>query len=277
MNALETFSNREFGEIRTVTINGEPWFIAKDVAAALGYKKLDAMYRIIDEEDKREINPQSVVNTGFPQNRGNAPINPNIKRMTLLNESGMYEAVFNSSLPTAKQFKKWVTSEVLPSIRKNGGYIYGQETLTDDELIIRALQVANNKIGTRNAVIEQQTHKIKELEQKAAYAEAIAASDTSILVREFAHILRQNGINTGEKRLFKWFRDKGYIYRNSTEPTQRALDLELFEVQQYTIKTGKGEKVTRTTRVTGKGQVYFTDKLLNSKGAHTDKVVTLHV
>lgn len=122
-NKLIIFNNENFGEIRTLTINEEPYFVAKDLAKILGYKKLDAMYRIIDEEDKKNINPQTIENTGFPQNGIVLEPNPNIKRLTIINESGLYSAIFGSTLSEAKTFKKWITSEVLPTIRKTGCYI----------------------------------------------------------------------------------------------------------------------------------------------------------
>lgn len=122
------FNNENFGEVRTLTINEEPYFVAKDLAKILGYKKLDAMYRIIDEEDKKNINPQTIENAGFPQNGVILEPNPNIKRLTIINESGLYSAIFGSTIPEAKAFKKWITSEVLPTIRKTGCYIGSSAT-----------------------------------------------------------------------------------------------------------------------------------------------------
>ncbi len=132
MNELRIFDNQEFGQIRVIDQNGDPWFVGKDLSMILGYKKIDAMYRVIDSCDKMEIDPQTVGNAGFPQN-GVTPLepNPNIKRMVLINESGLYDAIFSSKLPSAKKFKRWVTSEVLPSIRKHGEYVTPQRTEAD--------------------------------------------------------------------------------------------------------------------------------------------------
>lgn len=131
-NNLMIFNNENFGEVRTLTINEEPYFVAKDLAKILGYKKLDAMYRIIDEEDKKNINPQTIENAGFPQNGVILEPNPNIKRLTIINESGLYSAIFGSTIPEAKAFKKWITSEVLPTIRKTGCYI--TESATEEAI-----------------------------------------------------------------------------------------------------------------------------------------------
>lgn len=261
MNELETFRNSEFGEVRTIIKDGEPWFIANEIAETLGYS-----------------NPSKATNDHCKHGVtwwGNDSLGRR-QPFKIIPESDIYRLIIKSKLPNAERFETWIVEEVLPSIRKNGGYIYGQETLNDDELIIRALQVANNRITKRNAIIEQQTRKINELESKAAYADAVAASDNSILVRDFAHMLKQNGVDIGEKRLFNWFREKGYMYKGSREPTQRALNLGLFEIQQHIIQTDKGEKITRTTRITGKGQVYFTNMFLNPKTAQNDKAVIIH-
>ena len=178
----------------------------------------------------------------------------------VINESGLYSLILSSKLPNAKKFKKWVTGEVLPSIRKNGGYIAGQETMTDDELMARALQVAQNKIMERDRQIET-------MKPKAIFADAVAASHTSILVGDLAKLLNQNGVNIGKKRLFNWLRDNGYlIKRKGTDknmPTQKSMDLKLFEVKESTISNPDGSiRITRTPKVTGKGQQYFVNKFL---------------
>lgn len=249
MNDLKIFENKEFGEIRTVIENGEPWFVGRDVALALGYAKPENAVMVhIDDDDKTLTLIQGRCSTGS-------------QNTTIINESGLYSLVLSSKQPNAKKFKKWVTGEVLPSIRKNGGYIAGQETMTDDELMARALQVAQNKIQERDKQIET-------MKPKAIFADAVAASHTSILVGELAKILKQNGVNIGQNRLYEWLRENGYLIRGNKRtdrnaPTQRSMDMGLFEVKISTVVNSDGSvRETRTTKVTGKGQQYFINKFL---------------
>ena len=253
MNDLQIFKNAEFGEIRTVTIDDEPWFVGKDVAESLGYERATKAIRDhVDEEDVDEI-----------------PIQDSIGRMQntpVINESGLYSLVLSSKLASAKRFKKWVTSEVLPSIRKNGGYIAGQEGLSDDELMAKAVLVAQKKIEERDKVIEEQRLKIEADKPKTIFADAVSASNTSILIGDLAKLICQNGIQTGQKRLFEWMRENGYLIKSGSSrnmPTQKAAEMGLFEVKETTITNPDGSvRVTRTTKVTGKGQQYFINKFL---------------
>lgn len=242
MNELQLF-NFENNQVRTLLINDEPWFVGKDVAEILGYSKArNAIATHVDDDDKK-----------------GAPIQGDLggtQEMTVINESGVYALVFGSKLPSAKKFKHWVTSEVLPQIRKTGSYASPQ--LTGEELMAKALIEANS-------VLARQSKQLEEQKPKVLFADSVIASKGSILVRELAKLIKQNGYDIGEKKLYRWLREKGYICKNSTEPTQMAMNLGLFEIVVRTIERGDDSpKVTRTTKVTGKGQVYFINKLCNS-------------
>lgn len=252
MNDLQIFKNAEFGEIRTVTIDDEPWFVGKDVADILGYQNGSRdINRHVDEEDRCKV-------MVFDGNQD--------KETIVINESGLYSLVLSSKLASAKRFRKWVTSEVLPSIRKNGGYIAGQEHLSDDELMAKAVLVAQKKIEEKDKVIEQQRLKIEADKPKTIFADAVSASNTSILIGDLAKLICQNGVQTGQKRLFEWMRENGYLIKSGSSrnmPTQKAADMGLFEVKETTITNPDGSvRVTRTTKVTGKGQQYFINKFL---------------
>lgn len=174
----------------------------------------------------------------------------------IINESGLYSLVLSSKLPTAKQFKRWITSDVLPTIRKTGGYIAGQENLSDSELMAKALLVAQRTIEERNKQIET-------MKPKALFADAVSGSDTSILVRDLAKLLKQNGVDIGEKRLYKKLRDDGYLIKigeSKNTPTQKAMEMKLFEIKESVIIVDGKSRVVKTTKVTGKGQTYFINR-----------------
>ena len=258
MNDLQVFKNAEFGEIRTVTINDEPWFVGKDVAKALGY--IDFKHAILDhveEEDRVNSKTQGYFDPEFGQ-RGS----------WLINESGLYSLILSSKLPTAKKFKHWVTSEVLPSIRKHGGYIMNQENMTPEQIMAEGILIAQRIIESKNKEIER-------MKPKEVFADAVKTSHTSILVGDLAKILKQNGIETGPKRLFEWLRNNGYlIKRNGTDrnmPTQKAMEMGLFEVKESIVNNPDGSvRITKTTKVTGKGQLYFINKFLDERSNSDD-------
>lgn len=244
MNELQVFNNQEFGSVRTLTLNDEPWFVGKDVAKILGYvdtNKAIAMH--VDEDDK--LNDKTALSLG---QRGG----------WFINESGLYSLILSSKLPSAKKFKRWVTSEVLPALRKTGQYQVKE--LSGQELMAKALIEAQSVLAAKDKQIE-------EMKPKALFADAVATSHTSILVGELAKILKQNGIDMGQKRLFAWLREKGYlIKRQGTDynmPTQKAMDLGLFEIKEGSYVNGSGVNITtKTPKVTGKGQQYFINKFL---------------
>ena len=179
----------------------------------------------------------------------------------LINESGLYSAILGSKLPSAKRFKRWITCEVLPSIRKTGGYIAGQEQMTDAELMAKALLVAQRQIEERNKQIEQ-------MQPKALFADAVSASQTSILVGDLAKLICQNGVQIGQKRLFEWLRNNGYLIKSGDSknmPTQRYVEQGLFEIKESNVQNPDGSiRITKTTKVTGKGQIYFVNKFVNN-------------
>lgn len=252
-NELRVFENAEFGSVRTVEIEGRPYFMASDVAKALGYSNSrDAVARHCKGVVKRDT-----------------PTTSGIQSMSYIPEGDLYRLITHSKLPSAERFESWVFDEVLPSIRKNGGYISGQETMSDDELMAKALLVAQNKIAERDKQIAAQGKRIEEMKPHAVLGRAITTANTSILVGDLAKILHQNGVDIGAQRLFRWMRDNGYlIKRKGTDwnlPTQRSMELGLFEIKESVHIDGNGcNKITRTPKVTGKGQQYFINKFLNS-------------
>lgn len=251
MNELQVFKNQEFGSVRTLVINSEPWFVGKDVTKALGYDNPSKAIRDhVEEEDKRvgvqNVTPYIIDSLGRKQHP------------TFINESGLYALVFGSKLPSAKKFKRWVTSEVLPALRKTGQYQVKE--LSGSELMAKALIEAQSVLAAKDKQIE-------EMKPKALFADAVATSHTSILVGELAKILKQNGIDMGQKRLFAWLREKGYlIKRQGTDynmPTQKAMELGLFEIKEGSYVNGSGVNITtKTPKITGKGQQYFINKFL---------------
>ena len=247
MQELQIFKNKEFGEVRTVTIDNEPWFVGKDVAAALGYSNTrDAISKHVHEDDK------GVAKCDTPSGK---------QEMTVINESGLYALIFGSKLESAKRFKHWVTSEILPSIRKHGGYIAGQENMSDEQLLARALMVAQSKIAENQKQIER-------MKSKEIFADAVATSKQSILIGQLAKLICQNGHEIGQQRLFRWMRDNGYLMKHGSNynmPMQRYVEQGLFEIKESAVTNPDGSvRMTKTTVVTGKGQVYFINKFLGS-------------
>ena len=251
MNEPQLF-NFNGQQVRTVTINDEPYFVGKDVATILGYKKPEnAIANHVENEDKT---------TTLIQGTGS-----NYKsKSVIINESGLYSLILGSKLPTAKEFKHWVTSEVLPAIRKHGAY------MTDE----KAFNVIHNADGLAD-LLQQAADQLKakdiqiaEMKPKALFADAVSTSNSSILIGQLAKILRQNGVNIGQNRLFAWMRKNGYLGTrgsNRNIPTQRSMELGLFKTKETVINHSDGHTtVNITTKVTGKGQQYFINKFLNA-------------
>ena len=252
MNELQIF-NFKGNEVRTLTIDGEPYFVGKEVAEILGYSNTrDALLNHVDNDDKRIIQRSQNTTLEIP-NRG----------LTVINESGVYSLVFGSKLEKAKEFKHWVTSEVLPAIRKHGAY------LTDK----KAYEITHNPNSLADLLIQagEQLRKkdlvIQEMQPKALFADAVATSKTSILIGELAKILKQNGINTGQRRLFEQLRNDGYLIKRAgtdyNMPTQKAMEQGLFEIKETVVTHADGHvAINKTPKVTGKGQQFFINKYL---------------
>lgn len=247
MSELQIFDNPEFGSVRTVEDNGKVLFCGKDVAEVLGYKDSVNALKLHCRED-------GVVKHHLIDNMGRT------QQAKFIDEGNLYRLITHSKLPEAERFERWVFDEVLPSIRRNGGYIAGQESLSQEEILAKAVLLAQN-------VIDEQRRRIDAMRPKEIFADAVAASHTSILIGDLAKLLHQNGVDIGQKRLFSWMRDNGYLIKagNSRNmPTQYAMDRNLFDVKESTINNPDGSiRITRTTKVTGKGQQYFIEKFLN--------------
>ena len=253
-NQITVFASDKFGDVRIVQIGNEPWFVGKDICDILGYQNGSRdINRHVDEEDR-----QNYQNGTFESNRG----------LTIINESGVYALILSSKLPQAKEFKRWVTHEVLPSIRKHGAYLTDnalEEALTNPDFLIKlATQLKEEKEARLEA-----EKKIEEQKPKVIFADAVSASKSSILIGDLAKLIRQNGVEVGQKRLFEWLRQNGWLMKSGNSknmPTQRGMEMKLFEVKEGSYVDSNGVNVvTKTTKVTGKGQQYFVNVFLNGR------------
>ena len=253
MNEMKIF-NFESQEVRMQVIDDEPWFVAKDVCEILDIKNVsDAVNKL---------------NQGFKTTIALTDSGSNYKTNALaINEAGMYKLIFKSRKSEAERFSDWVAGDVLPSIRKHGGYLTPEKIeealLNPDTLIQLATNLKEER--SKRLIAEQ---KVTAMAPKALFADAVAASHTSILVGDLAKLLSQNGIKIGGNRLFVWLRENGFlIKRKGTDynmPTQRSAEMKLFEVKETTINNPDGSiRISRTPKVTGKGQQYFINKFLN--------------
>lgn len=257
MNEITTFVNPNFGEVRTLEINGEIWFVGKDIAEILGYSNTrDALAKHVDTEDKATV----VIHDGSQS-----------RNVIAINESGMYSLILSSKLPSAKEFKHWVTSEILPSVRRHGAFMTTEtleQILTSPDFLIRlAMKLKNEK--EKNDILAR---KIYENRPKVIFANAVDASSTAILIGELAKILKQNGVlNMGQNRLFTYLRNHGYLIKiNRTDfnmPTQKSMEMGLFEIREHVVKRSDGSIIiSKIVRVTGKGQIYFVNLFLGNGG-----------
>ncbi|EIO3608933.1 phage antirepressor KilAC domain-containing protein, partial [Listeria monocytogenes] len=243
--------NFEGNEVRTVFIENEPHFIGKDVAKVLGYSNSrDALKRHVFLKNKGVVKYDSL---GGSQN------------LTAINEAGLYQLIFKSKLESAERFQDWVTSEVLPSVRKHGAYMTNdtiEKAITDPDFLIR---LATNLKEEKTKRIEAE-QRLEIQKPKVMFAEAVSDARGTILIRDLAKLIQQNGIDIGEKRLFEWMRQRGYlISRKGTDynrPTQKSMELGLFKIKETAIIRSSGAQTAITAKVTGKGQLYFVNKFL---------------
>ena len=238
MNKLQIFNNEQFGQMRIITENGNTLFCGSDVAKALGYAR---------PNEAITAHAKGTVKRRTPTNGGE-------QEMLFITEGDVYRLITHSKLPAAEKFERWVFDEVLPSVRQTGAYM-------TPETIEKVLLNPDTIINLATQIKELQA-KIQANAPKVLFSDAVSTSQNSILVGDLAKLVRQNGVNIGQKRLFQWLRDNKYLCKNNM-PTQRAMDMDLFEVKESTIANPDGSvRTTFTTKVTGKGQIYFVNKLL---------------
>lgn len=269
-NNVKLFNNPAFGSVRTIELSDEIFFVGRDVAEILGYKNPnEAIQDHVDDEDKF-----------LRSKRGSEMLKlfSSLKEMQeklgrqdnwFINESGVYALVFGSQLPTARAFKRWVTSEVLPSIRNHGGYLTPskiEEVLTDPDTLIKLA----TKLKEERAARQKAEASLEEAKPKVIFADAVSASKQTILVGELAKLLKQNGVEIGANRLFQWLRHNGFLMNRKgsdyNKPAQKSMEMGLFEIKESTVVHSDGHtSICSTPKITGKGQQYFINKFLNHK------------
>lgn len=257
MNELQKVFNYQDQQVRTVVKNGQPWFVAKDVCNVLNHSNHKVAVSRLDEDEVSKV----YLTDSLGRNQ----------KTTVVNEAGLYSLILTSNKPEAKQFKRWITHDVIPTIRKTGGYV------ANDELFIQTyLPQAdeNTKLLFKTTLhtMKEQSKQIETMKPKVIFAEAVESSESSVLVGELAKIIQQNGVDIGPNKLFQWLRDNGYLIRKKGEsfnlPTQRSMDMGLFEIKKRTVSNLDGSiRTTRTPKVTGKGQIYFVNKFMSSQSA----------
>ncbi|MEO2435824.1 phage antirepressor KilAC domain-containing protein [Bifidobacterium catenulatum] len=237
--------------LRTLTDKAEePWFVAKDVCDILGTDTRD-LHKILESDEITNVDSIHIA-----QNGGKAPL--------IISEPGLYRLVMKSRKPEAKEFQRWVTHEVLPQIRKTGGYIPTTDVDDDMTILAKAVMIGQRTMEEQKRRIAAQESHINELEPKARFADAVSASDGTCLIGELAKMLRQNGLDIDQNRLFEILRQDGYLGKtgsNRNVPTQKAMDLGLFRIKETAITHSDGHvTINRTAKVTGKGQTYFINR-----------------
>lgn len=250
MNEVKIFENVEFGEVRTVVVNDEPLFCLTDVCKALEIKNATMTAQRLEDDEVTKLD-----------------LGGRVGETNFITESGLYAVILRSDKPNAKQFRKWVTSEVLPSIRKHGMYAV-DELIENPDIAIKAFTALKEE-RERNKALQADNDRMR---PKEIFADAVAASHTSILIGDLAKLIKQNGKDIGQKRLFAWMRDNGYLIKRQGSdynmPTQKSMEMGLFEVKESTTNNPDGSiRINRTTKVTGRGQQYFINKFLSKERA----------
>lgn len=238
---------------------GEPWFVAKDVCDILGIRT-DTLRGLLDEDEVSSFNPNTI-GVGnldvihIARTGGRAPL--------IISEPGLYGLVLKSRKPEAKDFKRWVKHQVLPSINHYGGYMLGQENMTPEQMALASMKWLQSRVDSQSRQLEAQKPKV-------IFADAVSVSQTNILVGDLAKILKSNGVDIGGTRLFQWMRDNGYLMKNGMAknmPTQKSMQLGLFKVKETTVTHADGHTtISKTPKVTGKGQEYFINRFLDDQG-----------
>lgn len=247
-NEIKIFENPEFGRIRTVSDErGEPWFCLADVCKVLGLKQNGVVMRL----------EKGVISTEPLSTRGGTQM------ANFVNEDGLYDVVLDSRKPSARAFRKWVTSEVLPQIRRTGGYVPLEEQDDEKTILAKAVRILNRTLEQKDVLLRRKEELLEEQRPKVEFADALTAGDGCILMSEMAKLLTRNGYPTGRTRLYRWMREHGYIFKRSTEPIQMWVERGIFAQSVTVIKTNHGSEERVTTKVTGKGQEYFLRLLCN--------------
>lgn len=246
---LQLFSSERFGKLRATQIDCEVWFAATDVAKALGYRDANQITRALDDDEKRWS--EGTLSECTHSHLG----------IRLINESGLYRVLMRSQRPEAIPFQRWLAHEVVPEIRRNGGYIATSTEDSDADIMARALLIAQKTIDRKNELIALHEATIEDMKPKALFADAVADSDGTCLIGELAKMMCQNGLEIGQNRLFKLLQRDGYLGKsgsNRNVPTQRSIDMKLFRIKETAVTHSDGRvTINRTPKVTGKGQAYF--------------------
>lgn len=261
MDNIRIFQNEQFGQVRiAMNEKGEPLFCLADVCKSVELTNPSSVKSRLDKEDVQLIDLHAL---NYTEGIGNTLAN-------FITESGFYDVLLQSSSKKVKPFRKWVTSEVLPSIRKTGGYMIAKEDDAPEEIMARALLVAQETLKRKQKQIEFAEKKIAEQAPKVLFADSVSTSKTSILIGDLAKILKQNGVDIGAKRLFDWMRRCGYLIKQKgmsfNMPTQKSMDQKLFEIKETVITHSDGHtSISKTVKVTGIGQIHFVNKFLNRR------------
>lgn len=246
---LQLFSSERFGRLRATQIDCEVWFAATDVAKALGYRDANQITRALDDDEKSWS--EGTLSECTHSHLG----------IRLINESGLYRVLMRSQRPEAIPFQRWLAHEVVPEIRRNGGYIATSPEDSDADIMARALLIAQKTIDRKNELIALHEATIEDMKPKALFADAVADSDGTCLIGELAKMMCQNGLEIGQNRLFKLLQRDGYLGKsgsNRNVPTKRSMDMKLFRIKETAVTHSDGRvTINRTPKVTGKGQAYF--------------------